>query len=112
MLKYSEAIYQGKIDQLTEYISLLEGHVDKLTEYEGQLGEFWDDDEGMTLAKALQEALTTTNSRLDHLKTQLAFYRKMVAEYGGAAADVQEKIENVLQTMSSIGAVAGGFAGL
>ena len=33
MLKYSEAIYQGKIDQLTEYISMLNGHVEKLTAY-------------------------------------------------------------------------------
>ena len=31
MLKYSEAIYQGKIDQLTEYISMLNGHVEKLS---------------------------------------------------------------------------------
>ncbi len=107
MLKYSEAIYQGKIDQLTEYINMLEEHLSKLTEYKSQLAKFWDDEDGAKLANALQEGLTNTNNQLFYLKKQLAFYRKLVAEYGGAAADVQEKIENVLQTMSSIGAVAG-----
>lgn len=28
MLKYNEGIYQGKIDQLTEYISMLNGHIE------------------------------------------------------------------------------------
>lgn len=106
MLKYSEAIYQGKIDQLTEYITMLEEHIDKLTEYEGQLKEFWDDEEGVTLAEALVQALTSTNKQLFYLRKQLAFYRKLVAEYSGAAVDVQQKIETVLQTLSSVGAVA------
>ena len=107
MLKYSEAIYQGKIDQLTEYITMLEEHLNKLTEYKSQLIKFWNDEEGAKLADALQQGLTNTNNQLFYLKKQLAFYRKLVAEYGGAAADVQDKIENVLQTMSSISAVAG-----
>ena len=105
MLKYSEAIYQGKIDQLTEYISMLNGHVEKLTAYKEQLKDFWNDSEGETLGKALQAALTNTNNQLFYLRKQLAFYKKMVAEYSGAAADVQSNIENVLQTMSSIGGV-------
>ena len=37
MLKYNEGIYQGKIDQLTEYISMLNGHIEKLTTYKDQL---------------------------------------------------------------------------
>lgn len=105
MLKYSEAIYQGKIDQLTEYISMLNGHIEKLTAYKEQLKDFWNDLEGETLGKALQAALTNTNNQLFYLRKQLAFYKKMVAEYSGAAADVQSNIENVLQTMSSIGGV-------
>ena len=105
MLKYSEAIYQGKIDQLTEYISMLNGHVEKLTAYQEQLKDFLNDSEGETLGKALQAALTNTNNQLFYLRKQLAFYKKMVAEYSGAAADVQSNIENVLQTMSSIGGV-------
>ncbi len=106
MLKYSQAIYQGKIDQLTNYISLLEEHISKLTEYKSQLGKFWDDEEGMKLAEALQQELTTTNNRLTYLKQQLGFYQKLVTEYGGAAADVQEKIENVFQAMSSLSGIA------
>ena len=43
MLKYNEGIYQGKIDQLTEYISMLNGHIEKLTTYKDQLKMFWDD---------------------------------------------------------------------
>lgn len=76
MLKYSEAIYQGKIDQLTEYISMLNGHVEKLTAYKEQLKDFWNDSEGETLGKALQAALTNTNNQLFYLRKQLAFYKK------------------------------------
>ena len=107
MLKYSEAIYQGKIDQLTEYISMLNEHIEKLTTYKEQLKDFWNDSEGETLGKALQAALTNTNNQLFYLRKQLSFYKKIVAEYGGAAADVQSHIENMLQTMSSIGDIVG-----
>lgn len=106
MLKYSEAVYQGKIDQLTEYITILEGHTEKLQEYRAQLVEFWDDSEGEKLGKLLVEAISKTNNQLFYLKKQLAFYRKMVAEYGGASAEVQQGIENALQAISSIGGVA------
>lgn len=110
MLKYNEGIYQGKIDQLTEYISMLNGHIEKLTTYKDQLKIFWDDVDGMNLSKALQAALTSTNNQLFYLRKQLSFYKKMVAEYSSASADVQQKIENAFQAMSSIGgivAVAG-----
>mgnify|MGYP004472243565 FL=1 len=110
MLKYNEGIYQGKIDQLTEYISMLNGHIEKLTTYKDQLKMFWDDVDGMNLSKALQAALTSTNNQLFYLRKQLSFYKKMVAEYSSASADVQQKIENAFQAMSSIGgitAVAG-----
>lgn len=105
MLKYNEGIYQGKIDQLTEYISMLNGHIEKLTTYKDQLKMFWDDVDGMNLSKALQAALTSTNNQLFYLQKQLAFYKKMVDEYKNASADVQQKIENVFQAMSNIGDV-------
>ena len=91
MLKYNEGIYQGKIDQLTEYISMLNGHIEKLTTYKDQLKMFWDDVDGMNLSKALQAALTSTNNQLFYLQKQLSFYKKMVAEYSSASADVQQK---------------------
>lgn len=106
MLKYNEGIYQGKIDQLTEYISMLNGHIEKLTTYKDQLKMFWDDVDGMNLSKALQAALTSTNNQLFYLRKQLSFYKKMVAEYSSASADVQQKIENAFQAMSSIGGIA------
>ena len=106
MLKYNEGIYQGKIDQLTEYISMLNGHIEKLTTYKDQLKIFWDDVDGMNLSKALQAALTSTNNQLFYLRKQLSFYTKMVAEYSSASADVQQKIENAFQAMSSIGGIA------
>ena len=106
MLKYNEGIYQGKIDQLTEYISMLNGHIEKLTTYKDQLKMFWDDVDGMNLSKALQAALTSTNNQLFYLRKQLSFYKKMVAEYCSASADVQQKIENAFQAMSSIGGIA------
>mgnify|MGYP000103866294 FL=1 len=106
MLKYNEGIYQGKIDQLTEYISMLNGHIEKLTTYKDQLKIFWDDVDGMNLSKALQAALTSTNNQLFYLRKQLSFYKKMVAEYSSASADVQQKIENAFQAMSSIGGIA------
>ena len=106
MLKYNEGIYQGKIDQLTEYISMLNGHIEKLTTYKNQLKMFWDDVDGMNLSKALQAALTSTNNQLFYLQKQLSFYKKMVAEYSSASADVQQKIENAFQAMSSIGGIA------
>lgn len=106
MLKYNEGIYQGKIDQLTEYISMLNGHIEKLTTYKDQLKMFWDDVDGMNLSKALQAALTSTNNQLFYLQKQLSFYKKMVAEYSSASADVQQKIENAFQAMSSIGGIA------
>ena len=106
MLKYNEGIYQGKIDQLTEYISMLNGHIEKLTTYKDQLKMFWDDVDGMNLSKALQAALTSTNNQLFYLQKQLSFYKKMVAEYSSASADVQQKIENTFQAMSSIGGIA------
>ena len=31
MLKYTESIYKGKIDQLTNYISMLNEHIEQLT---------------------------------------------------------------------------------
>jgi hypothetical protein len=105
MLKYNEGIYQGKIDQLTEYISMLNGHIEKLTTYKDQLKMFWDDVDGMNLSKALQAALTSTNNQLFYLQKQLFFYKKMVAEYSSASADVQQKIENAFQAMSNIGDV-------
>ena len=89
MLKYNEGIYQGKIDQLTEYISMLNGHIEKLTTYKDQLKMFWDDVDGMNLSKALQAALTSTNNQLFYLQKQLSFYKKMVAEYSRASADVR-----------------------
>ena len=106
MLKYTESIYQGKIDQLTEYISMLNEHIEQLTKYKNELKTFWDDVDGERLAEALQTALTSTKNQLYYLQKQLAFYKKMVSEYGGASADVQQKIENVFQTMSSIGGIA------
>ena len=106
MLKYNEGIYQGKIDQLTEYISMLNGHIEKLTTYKDQLKMCWDDVDGMNLSKALQAALTSTNNQLFYLQKQLSFYKKMVAEYSSASADVQQKIENAFQAMSSIGGIA------
>ena len=106
MLKYNEGIYQGKIDQLTEYISMLNGHIEKLTTYKDQLKIFWDDVDGMNLSKALQAALTSTNNQLFYLRKQLSFYKKMVAEYSSASADVQQKIENAFQAMASIGGIA------
>ena len=106
MLKYNEGIYQGKIDQLTDYISMLNGHIEKLTTYKDQLKMFWDDVDGMNLSKALQAALTSTNNQLFYLQKQLFFYKKMVAEYSSASADVQQKIENTFQAMSSIGGIA------
>lgn len=106
MLKYSEAVYQGKIDQLTEYITMLEGHTEKLQEYRAQLAEFWDDNEGEQLGKMLVDAITKTNNQLFYLRQQLAFYKKMVTEYGGASAEVQQGIENALQAISSVGGIA------
>ena len=67
---------------------------------------FWDDVDGMNLSKALQAALTSTNNQLFYLQKQLSFYKKMVAEYSSASADVQQKIENAFQAMSSIGGIA------
>ena len=71
-----------------------------------QLKMFWDDVDGMNLSKALQAALTSTNNQLFYLQKQLSFYKKMVAEYSSASADVQQKIENAFQAMSSIGGIA------
>lgn len=93
MLKYNEGIYQGKIDQLTEYISMLNGHIEKLTTYKDQLKMFWDDVDGMNLSKALQAALTSTNNQLFYLQKQLSFYKKMVAEYSSASATCSKNRE-------------------
>lgn len=106
MLKYTESIYLGKIDQLTNYISMLNEHMEQLEKYKNELKNFWDDVEGERLADSLQMAVTSTRNQLYYLQKQLGFYQKMVHEYQGASADVQQKIENVFQTMSSIGGIA------
>lgn len=106
MLKYTESIYRGKIDQLTNYISMLNEHIEQLTKYKNELKTFWNDVDGEHLAEALQAALTSTKNQLYYLQKQLGFYQKMVNEYQGASADVQQKIENVFQAMSSIGGIA------
>lgn len=77
-----------------------------LTVYKNQLEEFWKDVDGEHLAKGLQEAITKTRNQIYYLQRQLLVYQKMVKEYAGASADVQQKIENVFQAMSSIGSVA------
>ena len=106
MLKYTESIYRGKIDQLTNYISMLNEHIEQLTAYKNELKTFWNDVDGERLAEALQAALTSTKNQLYYLQKQLGFYQKMVNEYQGASADVHQKIENVFQAMSSIGGIA------
>lgn len=105
MLKYTESIYLGKIDQLTNYISMLNEHMEQLEKYKNELKIFWDDVEGDRLAKSLQMAVTSTRNQLYYLQKQLGFYKRMVREYHGASADVQQKIESVFQTMSNIGDV-------
>lgn len=105
MLKYTESIYLGKIDQLTNYISMLNEHMEQLEKYKNELKIFWNDVEGERLADSLQMAVTSTRNQLCYLQKQLGFYQRMVREYHGASADVQQKIESVFQTMSNIGDV-------
>ena len=81
MLKYNEGIYQGKIDQLTEYISMLNGHIEKLTTYKDQLKMFWDDVDGMNLSKALQAALTSTNNQLFYALSDTVFSEDELSPY-------------------------------
>lgn len=107
MLKYEAAIYQGKIDQLTEYGNLLKGHLDKLVEYKAQLAEFWDDAQGMEIAKGISNAIQTTESSLNYISIQLGYYKKLVNEYSGASAEVQQNIDNMLQSIAAVGQVAG-----
>lgn len=112
MLKYEAAIYQGKIDQLTEYSNLLKEHLNKLEEYKNQLGEFWDDEQGADIAKGILNAIKTTASSLSYISLQLAYYKKLVSEYSGASADVQQNIDNMLQSIASVGQVAAMAAGV
>lgn len=105
MLKYTESIYLGKIDQLTNYISILTEHMEQLEKYKNELKTFWDDVEGDRLSKSLQMAVTSTRNQLYYLQNQLGFYKQMVQEYRGASADVQQNIENVFEAMSKIGDV-------
>ena len=112
MLKYEAAIYQGKIDQLTEHSSLLKEHLNKLAEYKNQLGEFWDDEQGVEIAKGILNAIQTTESSLNYISIQLAYYKKLVNEYSGASAEVQQNIDNMLQSIASVGQVAVMAAGI
>lgn len=112
MLKYEAAIYQGKIDQLTEYSNLLREHLNKLTEYKNQLCEFWDDEQGMEIAKGILSAIQTTESSLSYISLQLAYYKKLVSEYSGASAGVQQNIDNMLQSVAAVGQIAGFAAGI
>ena len=82
MLKYSQSFYQGKINELEGYASILITHIDNLKNYKSQLPEFWDDDNGLTTARALETAIVNTKASLTQIKLQLAQYNNIVEQYG------------------------------
>lgn len=106
MLKYSQSFYQGKINELEGYASILITHIDNLKNYKSQLPEFWDDDNGLTTARALETAIVNTKASLTQIKLQLAQYNNIVEQYGGASEDTQQTLENVIATLDALSSLA------
>lgn len=111
MLKYSQGFYKGKITELETYASMLTEHIETLKNFKSQLPEFWDDENGLSTARALESAIVGTNHALTQIKMQLAQYGRLVDEYEGASQDVQQKIENALSALDSLASLAPAVAG-
>ena len=106
MLKYSQSFYQGKINELEGYASMLLTHIDNLKNYKSQLPEFWDDTNGLATGRALETAIADTKSSLTQIQFQLVQYNNIVEQYGGASEDTQQTLENVIATLDALSSLA------
>ena len=106
MLKYSQSFYQGKINELEGYASMLLTHIDNLKNYKSQLPEFWDDTNGLATGRALETAIADTKSSLTQIQFQLVQYNNIVEQYSGASEETQQTLENVIATLDSLSSLA------
>lgn len=110
MLKYSQSFYQGKINELEGYASMLLTHIDNLKNYKNQLPEFWDDTNGLTTGRALETAIADTKSSLTQIQFQLVQYNNIVERYGGASEEAQQTIENAISALDALASLAPAAA--
>lgn len=110
MLKYSQSFYQGKINELEGYASMLLTHIDNLKNYKNQLPEFWDDTNGLATGRALETAIADTKNSLTQIQFQLVQYNNIVERYGGASEEAQQTIENAISALDALASLAPAAA--